>query len=669
MLCRKSACSALRSIYSSVRWQTTVATSATSTPADSTQTTSSVLGELRHALKTRDMKQALDITLATNTKQLEKSRIHVDVFRQAMKSPDSATNLRALYEKYMSCGVRIGWMCAAVIIKDISQGNADRGLKTWVEFLESLGNIMAMSNSANVEATWAALAAYVASCHASGQQVDAQLAIKLVPTERVPFPEELLQIQGYKQINPDLRNAIADGLRKIRVAKADPNSPTYIASLPSDRPLELDQMYLDCKEKARESASAAAADVGGAPKVELSEAFYARVMSCYAVSSRPNSAFNVWNDMIESGIEPSILGYNALLKTAALSKADRESTFKAVWEKLQAATQPDSESYSILINFLFKQRQPEKAIAVFDKVRANEFAGVSTTLWMFNVVLDGLLENNLVAQAEQLVETGAKTGLTPTVVSYNALIRTYLKRSEYNKASEAFDKMVATGVTPDVVTYTNIIDTVFKFSQTQGIDPTSQVEALLSEMIKSKIKVNAVTLTAILSGLAKAGSDVECSRLIFDLMIKKNIRPNARTFGSLVDFELKYNNFDKALDYFNMMPRFGIPRGTPMYNQLIHWAAHNKYLDEAYRLFEKLSQSSRTKPNKFTYFFMLDGCYRSKNKDIATGVLNQMSDYTRETQTWDMGTSLPKLIPRLSTLGVQIPTNVFELAEAQRGVM
>lgn len=664
--------SGLRSVYSSaLRYQRTALLVSASSPFSSfssslssssrsapvSSKSNSLVADVRHALKTNNISKAVETTLASSDIQpLAHERLHVDLFRQAMKAPDSSAVLRSLYEKYMACGVRIGWMCAAVIIRDIADGNADLGLKTWVEFLESLGSIDATSHAANLEATWAALAAYVASCHTASRKIDPALALKLVPITKVPFPEELLQIHGYRQLDPALRNAIADGLRVLRMAKADPSNIEYLDSLPPDRPLELDQMYTDCREKA------------AAGKCTLSEAFYARVISCCAVSARTNAAYKVWNDMVQDNIQPTAVAYNALLKAAALNKhvAAREEMFSAVWSRLEGAAQPNAESYSLLIDFLFKQGKPAQARAVYSQIKAGEIPHVNVTLWIFNVTLNGLLENGLVQEAEELVASGVKSGLTPTVVSYNALIRTYIKRAEFSKASNTFDTMVATGIAPDVVTYTNIIDTVFKFSLKHGTDPTPEVDALLNEMLRSKIKVNAVTLTAIISGLAKSGASPSTARTIFDLMVKKNIRPNARTFGSLIDFELKHNNLDQAFKYFGLMSRFGVPRGTPMHNQLIHWAARHNHLDQAYDVFQQLCSSSRTHPNKFTYFFMLDGCLNSKNSAMATNVLQHLATQASTGTQFDMGSGLPFLIPRLAAIGAQVPSDLLASADAAR---
>ncbi|ANB11267.1 Pentatricopeptide repeat-containing protein [Sugiyamaella lignohabitans] len=592
-------------------------------------------------------------------KSLERRGLHLRLFRAALKlkskkGSKAVMEPKELFQKYLEGGAAVGWITSAVILTDVREGNPALGLQTWVEYLENLNTIGLVTSEGNKEAAWSALVAYVANCVKEKQPISTELALKLVPIKDIPLGRQLMDIEEFRRLNHTSRKEILEGLQQIRMDSLDVSSLEFLTSLPSDRPLELEAMYKEALAKVGDNG--------------LPESVYARFISCFAESTRVKDAFEVWNHMIEHEVEPTILSWNSLLRAGALSRVDKTEVFTKLWgEMVESGVKPNSESFRSLIDFCFRTGKPEQALQVLDRIQEGKEEGVTVTLTMFNTVLDGLLRLGKVTEAEGLLREGLTQGYSPNVVTYNYFIRSYIQLGQFEKANAIVQEMIAANVRPDISTYTNIIDSVFKQARKQGFDPQQQIYDLFVEMGREGIKTNAISITAIISGLTKTSNDIESARTLFRIMLEKKITPNARTFGTLIDSELKFGDYQHALDYFNMMPKFGVPQGTPAFNQLIHWASYNKRVTEAHRLFKQLVKSTRTNPNKFTYTFILNGCYKNDGGSqtvesiaIANDVLKTLS---KQEGYFDFGTDLPKLIPKLAALGATVPESVVQALE------
>jgi pentatricopeptide repeat protein len=638
-----------QSIVVGTRWQSTGGKEKISSILNSVQVNrNDNVGQLRKALNDGDVLAASELFVKNQIKlnRLRTAGLDGRLFRAVMDADAAETKTavspKQLFKMFVTSGTPAPWICSTLVLQDVVNGHPEQGLQTWVEYLESLREVSLVNLPQNKEAAWAALIAYVDNCQGD---INADIALKLVPIRDIPYARQMMEVPGIRSLPLEKREAIFEGIRQIRIATVDVSSVQFLNSVPVDRPLELEEMYKEALE---------IANLKGQP---LSEETYARFMSCFAECTRVNDAFNVWNHMVAQGIKPSIQSWNSLLKAGALSRANREEVFSGVWSKMSSSgVNPDADSFSTLIDFYFRTGKSEKALKVFDEIQEGKH-GVSVTLRMFNCVLDGLLKLGRAAEAEQMLTEGEEQGYSPNVLTYNAFIRSYIDAKQYDKASEVVVRMLKTGIKPDVATYTNVIDSVFKQAKSQGFSAEKPVEALIKEMNQQGIRTNAVTMTAILSGITKTSGDIDSARSLFDLIVKSRIRPNARTFATIMDCELRYGDYQRALRYFHMMPRYGVPQGTPAHNQLIHWTANKGRLDDCYALFEELVKNPRTNPNKFTYFFILNGCYSKGNVSMATDILDTLS---KQQGYFDYGTELPRLIGKLKSAGAHVPESVTQ---------
>lgn len=567
------------------------------------------------------------------------------VLRQA-KSPDMKVTVKDVFNKFLEADRAVGWMCAEAIVADVVAGNPEGGMETWVRFLERLNDVRDMNLDRNQKAGQAALIAYIMNAKKHGQDISGDVAKNLLPDVRIPLSEELKKAPWFNHFSAEDRKAILNGADKIRLELTDINSVQYARELPTEQPLELTTRY--------EEAKKIAARDGGA---SIGEPLYARFISSFAENNRVETAFEIWNDMIAAGVSPSIDSWNALLKAASFKRSsDVKQVVQGVWDSIaEAGLTHNSESYAIVMDFYFRSGQFERGLEVYDQLKTAP--GLTVTLKAFNIVLNALLRAGKLDDAERLLDAGKADGLQPDVVTFNTFIRSFIRSKQFDKAVAYLDRMAQVDVKPDVVTYTNVIDTILKLSKELGFDPQPRVDELIKDMDRQGVKLNAVTFTALMHGIARTERGVEVTRQLFQHMLKRRIRPNRQTIATLVDAELQYGDYERAKAYFGMMPDHGMFQSTSVYNQLIHWTAYNGRLDEAFSLFKKLYKDKRTRPNKFTYHFMLTGTLKEKRADIARDIVDYMA---KEPETTEFGNRILSVARRLNVLGVEVPESLLE---------
>lgn len=585
------------------------------------------------------------------------NRLYIKLFNKVLSAhqrgqDEGVIPLRDLFIKYLEGKLLFGWMCSEVIFYEISKGRASQGLEVWVKFWEALGDLTRVRELDNREAAHAAMIAYIGNCLSENSQPVAKIALYLVPLEAVPDDSEILNLfrSSKYRFDQEFINAVIDGLRTIRMENLNPADVDFLNSLPIDRPLELEHRYAECKQHALETGAA------------LSESTFARFIFCFAESGRTQQAFDVWNDLTQSGITPSVQSWNMLLKAAALSREQSVAVTEAIFSKMeQAGVSPNSDSYGTLIDVYFKSGQPETAMEIFEKIQNGEIK-VATNLKIFNVMLNGLLNSGFDKMARDLLDEGIQQGLSPDVIAFNTFIKTYLKLKRYAEVDAMLTLMTENGVTPNVATYTNVIDSMYKSANTKNINPEAYVGELVKDMNSNGIRTNTSTITAIIDGLAKSGSGTKAAHDLYELMKRKRLRPNIRTFTALINGEILAGNMNQAVDYFNQMRQFNISKPTASYNQMIRGFANRGIIDQCMEYF-RLAVNDRKSPlNRYTYTFALQGCINARDWDSAREVIKELN---KEPKDFFVGRPLAKLLAELSNEGIKVPTFQSSKVEEQ----
>lgn len=561
---------------------------------------------------------------------------------------DGLVTPHALYAKLLEGNVTISWMCSEAILWDIAVGKPNDGLEIWVSFVETMDNLEKINEPRCRPAAISAMSAYIVTCLNENSAIDSNIALQLVPIKEMPDDTAVFQLFSNSNVAPSkafsksfVQN-IQTGLADIRFNSLVPSSAKFLDSLPSDQPLELERRYQECIKKAAET------------KTPLPESVYARFIGCFAESAKYDRAISVWQDMIASAdYTPTIESWNMLFKAVSLMPKNPVLAMEGLINKMQeSGVKPNSDTYGTLMHAYFKDKNPEAALELFTKIENGEIK-VPVTLYVYNVMLTGLMTAGWEEMATNLLKSGKKRGLVPDIISFNIFISKYLKQRRYTEVNEILDMMRENSVTPNVPTFTNFIDSIFKLANEKGCDPLPEVEQLMRTMNGMGMRTNVATLTAIIDGVSKSSSGGHGANMwLYRLMQKKNIRPNAQTFAALINGEILAGEISTAAYFFNEMRVNNVVQNAASYNQFFRAFCARDMIEETMDLFRKMIVSPHADPNRYTYTFALRACIKASRMDYAREIVAHLATKPKD---FTPGDFLAAVLKTLGEHGVKVP--------------
>lgn len=174
------------------------------------------------------------------------------------------------------------------------------------------------------------------------------------------------------------------------------------------------------------------------------------------------------------------------------------------------------------------QRGPPKTdlLVAFEKwVREMEEQGTRVTLAAYTTVIDACAKAGNMDRAEFWMQHLLDAGRKPDVVSYCAMIDACAKSGDAKKACEWHRKMQANGVHPNAHSFSAVINACSK-----ATDLSSACQ-WLGEMSKAGVAADVFIYANVLDACAKVRNGA-LARVVFDLMLSCNIRPNIVAFTS-----------------------------------------------------------------------------------------------------------------------------------------
>ncbi|GAV73476.1 PPR domain-containing protein/PPR_1 domain-containing protein/PPR_2 domain-containing protein [Cephalotus follicularis] len=135
-----------------------------------------------------------------------------------------------------------------------------------------------------------------------------------------------------------------------------------------------------------------------------------------------------FNDMVETGIGPSIFTYN------------------------------------IMIDYLCKEGDIGTARLKFLQMKQ---MGITPDIVTYNSLIDGYGKAGFLNESVCILEEMKKAGCQPDIITYNALINCFCKFERMPQAFEFLHEMKVRGLKPNVVTYSTLIDALCKVGMLQ----------------------------------------------------------------------------------------------------------------------------------------------------------------------------------------------------------
>lgn len=252
---------------------------------------------------------------------------------------------------------------------------------------------------------------------------------------------------------------------------------------------------------------------------EINEHIYKIMLGIYKENNQPKMALDLFNDMKEKGIVPSLASYGYLLS-------------------------------ALRIDQTLKPHMDE----IFDEIkRSNLPMGVGFHLLMGWDPIEALMDIK-------------KCNLPCTIRDYNGCLAYYVKRNRFPEALEVFKLMNKDDITLDVYSYSILIDALSKDTET----PPQTVFSLYEDMKKNNISADVVSYTSLISACNRA-EDLDKALSLLEEMQNYGVKPNLYTFNSLLCIVgtvagRSSVDLDKASLIWNKMTSLGIQPDTRTFN-------------------------------------------------------------------------------------------------------
>lgn len=260
---------------------------------------------------------------------------------------------------------------------------------------------------------------------------------------------------------------------------------------------------------------------------------YNIVANGFCLVKRMPRALEVLREMVERGLDPTLITYNIVLKgffrTGQIKEAwefflqmkkrkceidvftyttvvhgfgvagEVKKARKVFDEMIGMGVLPSVATYNALIQVLCKKDSVENAIVVFEEMLRKGYVPNSTT---YNVVIRGLCHAGKMDRATEYMHRMKEDECEPNVQTYNLLIRYYCDDGEIEKGIEVFEKMGGNCL-PNLDTYNILISAMFVRKKSDDLLVAGK---LLIEMVGRGFLPRKFTFNRVLNGLLLTGN-------------------------------------------------------------------------------------------------------------------------------------------------------------------
>lgn len=458
--------------------------------------------------------------------------------------------------------------------------------------------------------------------------------------------------------NKESFQRFVDFLKLDEKKRFDPNGPKALYKIENSvDKRQLDFVYSEivgaCKEK----------------NIQIDEKIVCALMERYLKFEEYNEVFTLFENIINSGIKPSINAWNIAIR--AMTNPTRiRSEIK--YSKKLLVENFERTIKTILASGLSFNGETIGAIVsgyanLGDFVKANEYmtqyASIPGATNLANDgLLRGLISNNQVDQAEQkLHEFMSKNKkkknqnefYKPSTNVMNDFLNYHIKKKNYSAVNGLTQFMRQHEIEENVATRTILINAYF--DSLHAIGKTPDLSTYLAQMEESskanKKGFNEQMHSTLLKGLIQGGN-IEAARQLF-VILKKRYPRSAWLNTQIIVAEVTLGDVKLGEDLFNRYIK-EIKNDVIIWNTFIHNLLQK---DErlAYVYFNKMKQNGSNGPNFYTYYFMLQHYRRKGNKDKVQQLVNELNSNKLD----DYGNVLPKFVASLSGY-VDVPVSLLE---------
>lgn len=497
--------------------------------------------------------------------------------------------------------------------------------------------------------------AYVQSCLLQDVKYDFKDALRLLQTEELPeifqIKRTIMSLRLNKFLSKDFQ-LFEKKLEALNLESLDPNGSIIINKINN----AITHSDVNLLNKVYEQMQ----DASIKNNKPINENTLIRLMNGYYECQQHSKVFEVFQKMILNGIEkPSIASWDFVIRSMGhpsyirgLSKEKQEITINSIERTVETilgkGTELTPKTLSIVVGSFANLDRFDKVEEYLQKYSTQGDGSLKVIHSTNNNILIGLLLNKKVTEAEQKLKEFMENGsnFVPSTTAMNSFINHYSKTKNYKAVDGILKFMKQHNIPDEVGTYTIVIDLYFKLHREKGLAP--DIQELLSSFKDAGVnglQINEYTLSTLVDGLVKDGTNLSAARVLYDHISKMN-KLSPQTMTSMMKGELDYGLVGKAETIFDKYIK-SVRNDPRIWNLMIKslLASHDDLALNYYLRFKEQSKlNMKIQPNYYTFYFLLSHYLKKGKTEKVQFLINEMSDKSSN----DLGYELPKMLRSLT---------------------
>lgn len=377
-----------------------------------------------------------------------------------------------------------------------------------------------------------------------------------------------------------------------------------------------------------------------------------------------SKCIEIWKFSSKNKIEINIEIWNQLLFAFSFLKIDNLSNkIESIWKILNNSLIPNSESYSIYIQYLIKSNQNDKVKLIINDLRNNKPELFDSNLKCS--LIQFLCKTKKIDESFELFNIYSnEENFKLNIETFNILFTSLINESKLIEANELLNNLINNKyneISPDIATWTKIIDLLMKNAKISNLSRNSIIEKLsiiIEDMIKQNVKFNTATLSVVATNLFKNYKTQDLGLQILKIMDNVGVKLNDVAYSNILTSFTNKGDLTNALYYFDKALINGIKPGAMLYNSILKGYSLNPNITETLKFLDRIEKiqlenpnNLKLLPNKYTFFYLLTQGISVKDDNFVKVILEKLNN-----SNCDLGTELPKILQSLKESGYEIPS-------------
>lgn len=337
------------------------------------------------------------------------------------------------------------------------------------------------------------------------------------------------------------------------------------------------------------------------PFYQPKEGTYMKLLVLLGKSGQPQRAHELFDAMIEEGLEPTSELYTALL--AAYCRSNLIDEAFSILKKMKELPlcQPDVFTYSTLIKACVDSAQFDLVESLYEEMYNR---GIMPNTVTHNIVLSGYGKAGKNDEMEKILSSMLNNPTCkPDVWTMNTILGLFGNKGQIAMMERWYEKFRDFGIDPETRTFNILIGA---YGKKRMYDKMSSV---MEYMRKLEFPWTTSTYNNVIEAFSDVG-DAKNMELTFDQMRAEGMKADTKTFCCLVRGFANAGIFHKVVSMVQLAGKLEIPENTSFFNAVIFACARADDLMEMERVFRRMKEK-QCHPDSTTFSMMIEA-YRKE---------------------------------------------------------